>query len=77
MIDNIILSVGIIVFLVGFFFLGKAQGQSDCANRPDTEGANRSGGWVGLTIGIIFTIIAIVMKFRNAGISVNTNRPVA
>lgn len=54
---------GIIIFLVGYWFLGKSSGQKECKDPGETSGSNYGGGIAGIVIGIILMIVGIVLNF--------------
>jgi putative Mn2+ efflux pump MntP len=54
---------GIIIFLIGYWFLGKSYGQTDCKDIPDTTNVNYGGGMAGIFIGIILMITGLVINF--------------
>lgn len=60
MLDWSLISLGFIVFLVGYFFLAQSQGEAAC-NSKDQD-AHYKGGIAGVVIGIIFMIIGFILK---------------
>jgi hypothetical protein len=56
--------VGIVIFLVGYWFLGRSQGEEQC--KPPIESANKGGGIAGIVIGLIFMLAGLVVNFREA-----------
>lgn len=59
---NIMILSGIIIFFVGYYFKGKADGQGDCTRKPDSYDMNNGGGIAGIVIGIVLVIIGGVMN---------------
>lgn len=56
--------VGIVIFLVGYWFIGRSQGEEQC--NPPVESANRAGGIAGTVIGLIFMIAGLYFNLRDA-----------
>ena len=67
--------VGIIVFLIGYWYLGKSSGQKDCKDQPETTSSNYGGGIAGIVIGIILMITGLVLNFRKPAATI-TAEPV-
>lgn len=55
--------VGIIIFLVGYWFLGKSTGQNECKDKLESTSLNYGGGIAGIVIGIILMIVGLVLNF--------------
>lgn len=53
--------VGIAIFLTGYWFTGRSQGEEQCT--PPLETANKAGGIAGIVIGLIFMIAGLVVNF--------------
>lgn len=58
----ILIILGLISFFTGYFFLGKAQGQNDCKEKPESTDSNYKGGVAAVVIGILFIIIGFIMR---------------
>ena len=56
--------VGIIIFLVGYWFVGRSQGEEQC--NPRIETANKAGGIAGIVIGLIFMLAGLFVNLREA-----------
>ena len=54
---------GIIIFLVGYWFLGKSVGQNECKDKSESASLNYGGGIAGIVIGIILMIVGLVLNF--------------
>lgn len=55
--------VGIIIFLVGYWFVGRSQGEEQCS--PPLQTANKAGGIAGIVFGLIFMIVGLYFNLRN------------
>lgn len=55
--------LGMIVFLIGYWFLGKSTGEKECPTPIESYGINHGGGIAGLVLGIILMLIGIVYTF--------------
>ena len=62
---NILISVGLIVFLVGYWFLPLSYGEKECNPVPASQERNFGGGIAGVVIGLLLLIIGFVMNFMN------------
>jgi hypothetical protein len=58
----ILIIIGLISFFTGYFFLGKAHGQNDCKDKPESTDINYKGGIAGVVIGVFFILIGIVVR---------------
>lgn len=56
------ITVGIVIFLVGYWFLGKSQGEESCTPPNDKAKHNKGGGIAGIVIGIIFVIVGFIIN---------------
>ena len=56
--------VGIVIFLIGYWFIGRSQGEEQC--KPPVESANKAGGIAGTVIGIIFMIAGLYFNLRDS-----------
>ena len=56
--------VGIVIFLVGYWFTGRSQGEEQC--NPPIESSNRGGGIAGIVIGLIFMLAGLVFNLRES-----------
>jgi uncharacterized membrane protein len=54
--------IGIVIFLTGYWFLGKSSGQNDCKDKPENTNSNYGGGIAGIVIGIILMIAGLIMN---------------
>lgn len=61
-IGTALISIGIIIFLVGYWFLGKSTGEDECSTKPESLNKNFGGGIAGIVFGIIFMIVGIYMN---------------
>ena len=59
LVGYLIVTVGLIVFLVGYWFLALSNGQKQCTNEINYS-TNMGGGIAGVVIGIIIMILGIV-----------------
>ncbi len=57
--------VGIIVFLIGYWYLGKSSGQNDCREKPENTSTNYGGGIAGIVIGLILMLTGLVINFTS------------
>jgi len=64
---------GIIVFLIGHWYLAKSYGKNECENKPESTNANYAGGITGIVLGIILMITGLVLAFSKGSISNVTN----
>lgn len=65
---NILILVGIITFLTGYYFKGKADGQTECGvGKPDNHETVNNGGIAGIALGIIFVFIGGIMNMMGGG----------
>ena len=56
--------VGIVIFLVGYWFTGRSQGEEQC--NPPIESANKAGGISGIVIGLVVMLAGLVVNLREA-----------
>jgi hypothetical protein len=63
---TILISIGIIIFLIGYWFLGKSRGESECKDKPDSLDRNYGGGIAGIVIGIILMLVGLIMNLTNS-----------
>lgn len=56
--------VGIVIFLVGYWFIGRSQGEEQC--KPPVESANRAGGIAGTVIGLIIMLAGLYFNLSDA-----------
>jgi Na+/proline symporter len=56
--------VGIVIFLVGFWFTGRSQGEEQC--NPPIKSSNKAGGIAGIVIGLIFMLVGLVVNLSEA-----------
>lgn len=56
--------VGIVIFLVGYWFIGRSQGEEQC--KPPIESANRAGGIAGTVIGLLVMVVGLYFNLRDA-----------
>lgn len=68
MLDYILISIGLISFCVGYFFLAKSQGENECITPKIemTENLNYTGGIAGVVIGLVFFIIGFILNSTGA-----------
>ena len=59
LVGYLIVTVGLIVFLIGYWFLALSNGQKQCTNDTN-HSTNMGGGIAGVVIGIIIMILGIV-----------------
>jgi hypothetical protein len=59
-----VIVVGIVIFLVGYWFTGRSQGEEQC--NPPIESANRAGGISGIVIGLLIMLAGLVVNLREA-----------
>jgi uncharacterized membrane protein len=58
--------LGLVSFLIGYFFLGKVQGQNECAEKPASTTINYNGGIAGVVIGVIFIVVGVFIGMATA-----------
>lgn len=63
----IMVTLGLIVFLIGYWFLALSNGQKECTDSTIASKSfmNMGGGIAGIVIGLILMILGIV--FGNSG----------
>ena len=54
---------GIIVFLIGHWYLAKSYGKNECKNKPASTSVNYGGGITGIVLGIILMVTGLVLNF--------------
>jgi len=59
-----LITVGIVIFLVGYWFIGRSQGEEQC--KPPIESANKAGGIAGVVFGLIFMIVGLYFNLRDS-----------
>ena len=59
-----VIVVGIVIFLVGYWFTGRSQGEEQC--NPPIESANKAGGISGIVIGLVVMLAGLVVNLREA-----------
>ena len=64
------LTLGVMVFMIGLFFVAKAQGQRECVPESETRYTNEVGGGFGLTFGIILLILGCILGSGKKNINV-------
>ncbi len=69
MTGTILLIVGIVIFLVGYFYAGVAQGQGECVDKVTKEKlldnkVNYQGGIAGVVIGIVLAIVGYFLSLN-------------
>lgn len=59
---NIMVSLGLVVFLIGYWFLALSNGQKQCGDSAivSKSSTNMGGGIAGIVIGLIIMILGIV-----------------
>jgi len=57
--------LGIIIFLIGYWYFGKSMGQYDCKEKPENTTMNYGGGIAGIVIGIILMLTGLIMNFTS------------
>jgi uncharacterized membrane protein len=72
-----IIVAGILIFLIGHWFLAKSYGQNDCKDKPVTTNANYAGGITGIIIGIILMISGLVMNFSKTNSNIVPTAPIS
>ncbi len=66
MLDVLSSFLGLIVLIVGIFYVAKSTGQQECNDpKPGTLGSNQVGGWVGFAFGLLILCIGAGLKIRN------------
>jgi len=66
----ILVVIGLILFLVGYFYAGVAQGQGECIDEKTKEKkinntANYQGGIAGIVIGLILGVVGYFLSLGN------------
>jgi uncharacterized membrane protein len=64
-----LITVGIVIFLVGYWFIGRSQGEEQC--KPPIESANKAGGIAGVVFGLIFMIAGLYFNLRDYSLEVS------
>lgn len=61
-VGGLLITVGLIIFLVGYWFLSLSKGQQQCTDTAVTDNVSKNfgGGIAGIVIGLILMIIGIV-----------------
>jgi len=59
---SILLFIGIIVFLVGYWFLPLSYGEKECSPIPDGQSLHWNGGLAAIVIGLILIITGAIMN---------------
>jgi uncharacterized membrane protein len=59
-----LITVGIIIFLIGYWFIGRSQGEEQC--KPPIESANKAGGIAGVVFGLIFMIAGLYFNLSQS-----------
>lgn len=57
------ITIGLIVFLIGYWFLALSNGQKECSSDSAIvakSSTNTAGGIAGVVIGLVFMILGIV-----------------
>jgi len=57
-----LIAVGLTIFLVGYWFLGKSQGEEECPQVPEKAKHNKGGGIAGIVIGLIILVIGFMIN---------------
>lgn len=60
------ITIGIIIFLVGYWFTGKSSGQKECKEKPENTDLNYGGGIAGIVIGLILMIAGLFINLSSA-----------
>jgi ABC-type phosphate transport system permease subunit len=60
---NLLLFIGIAVFLTGYWFMGKSQGEFECNPPAGKAETNKGGGIAGLVIGSVFMLFGMFVNF--------------
>lgn len=61
MIGVILITVGVAILFVGYFFLAKSDGQKDCKEKPESTNANFGGGIAGVVLGVVTIIVGFIL----------------
>ena len=59
-----LITVGIIIFLIGYWFIGRSQGEEQC--KPPIKSANKAGGIAGVVFGLIFMIVGLYFNLSQS-----------
>jgi multisubunit Na+/H+ antiporter MnhB subunit len=61
-VGGLLITLGLVVFLIGYWFLSLSKGQQQCTDPAVTDYVSRNfgGGIAGIVIGLILMIIGIV-----------------
>lgn len=54
--------IGVIVFLIGYWFLGKGQGEESCVPPLEKSYYNKNGGIAGIVIGCSFILVGLIIN---------------
>ena len=58
------ITLGLLIFLIGYWYLGKSTGLKECTNPIDTYGLNYGGGITCIVLGITLIVSGIIYYFR-------------
>jgi hypothetical protein len=61
LIGAIMILLGLVSFLTGYFFVGKSNGQVECSPVPGNQQANNIGGLVGSVLGAFLVLVGIIL----------------
>jgi hypothetical protein len=62
---NLLLVVGIAVFLTGYWFMGKSQGEYECTPPAGKAEINKGGGIAGLVLGSVLILFGMFINFTS------------
>ena len=70
LLPGILIILGLVIFMVGYYYIAKSVGQSECSrDKKEIEGsqsANYIGGIVGVVIAVILVIIGFILNSQTA-----------
>lgn len=67
---NILFSVAFLLFMLGYFYIGKSKGEETCTPPPPWQNSTYTGGVVALTFGILMAIGGVVLRLLRGNYAV-------
>ena len=70
LLPGILILLGLVIFMVGYYYIAKSNGQSECNKDKkeieSSQSANYIGGIVGVVIAIILVIVGFILNSQTA-----------
>ena len=72
LISSLVIIIGLIVFLIGYWFLALSYGEKECVdpNILTKSSINAIGGIAGIVIGLIIMILGIILAHSDPAIQI-------